>query len=61
MAEKKLDEFSAEEVELASIAKALAHPARIKILKILSEMNACICGEIVDQMPFSQATVSQHL
>ncbi|MEO8398827.1 MAG: metalloregulator ArsR/SmtB family transcription factor [Ignavibacteriaceae bacterium] len=46
---------------LADVAKALSHPARIKILTILSELNTCICGEIVDLLPLSQATVSQHL
>ena len=61
MAEKKIDEFTTEEIELASIAKALSHPARIKILKILNDMNSFICGQIVEQMPLSQATVSQHL
>ena len=47
--------------EIADIAKALSHPARIKILKILTEKNKCICGEIVDLLPLSQSTVSQHL
>ena len=54
-------EFSAEEIDLADIAKALSHPARIKILKILSEKNVCMCGDIVELMPLAQATVSQHL
>lgn len=61
MAIPKTDVFSPEEKELAEIAKALSHPARIKILKILTEHNACFCGQIVDLMPLSQATVSQHL
>lgn len=47
--------------EIADIAKALSHPARIKIMKILTEKNMCICGEIVDLLPLSQSTVSQHL
>jgi DNA-binding transcriptional ArsR family regulator len=46
---------------LAGACKALAHPARLAILKILAERGTCICGEIVDVMPLSQATVSQHL
>ncbi len=50
-----------EEQELADLAKALGHPARVRILKILIERNACICGEIVDEMPLAQSTVSQHL
>jgi ArsR family transcriptional regulator len=61
MAKAKLEDFSSEELLLADAAKAMAHPARIKILKILSENNTCFCGEIVDLMPLSQATVSQHL
>lgn len=61
MAKSKLEEFTQEEIYLADLAKSLAHPARIKILKILSEMNSCVCGEIVDLLPLAQATVSQHL
>jgi ArsR family transcriptional regulator len=61
MAKAKLEEFTKDELLLADAAKAIAHPARIKILKILSEYNACFCGEIVDLLPLSQATVSQHL
>jgi ArsR family transcriptional regulator len=61
MAKAKLNDFSTDELLLADAAKAMAHPARIKILKILSEYNACFCGEIVDLLPLSQATVSQHL
>ncbi|MGA7836405.1 MAG: metalloregulator ArsR/SmtB family transcription factor [Ignavibacteriaceae bacterium] len=57
----KTNVFSTEEKELAEIAKALSHPARIKILKILTEYNACFCGQIVELLPLSQATVSQHL
>jgi ArsR family transcriptional regulator, arsenate/arsenite/antimonite-responsive transcriptional repressor len=61
MAKSKVEEFSEEETRLADIAKALSHPARIKILKVLAEMNVCMCGEIVDLLPLAQATVSQHL
>lgn len=61
MATAKTEEFTKKEIELADLAKALSHPARIKILKILSEVNVCMCGEIVDLLPLSQATVSQHL
>lgn len=61
MAFSKSSEFEEKEAILAEIAKALSHPARIKILKILSSTNACMCGEIVDLLPLSQATVSQHL
>jgi DNA-binding transcriptional ArsR family regulator len=61
MAISKKEEFNTEDVWLADIAKALSHPARIKILKILTEINVCMCGDIVDLLPLSQSTVSQHL
>jgi len=61
MAKAKLEKYDADELLLADAAKALSHPARIKILKILTKYNACFCGEIVDLLPLSQATVSQHL
>ena len=48
-------------MELARIAKALGHPARIEILKVLIRRNACVCGDIVDELPLSQSTISQHL
>jgi ArsR family transcriptional regulator len=47
--------------ELAELAKALGHPARVKILRILVRRNTCICGEIVEELPLAQSTVSQHL
>lgn len=46
---------------LALICKALAHPARIRILEHLNQVDQCICGEIVDILPLAQSTVSQHL
>lgn len=46
---------------LASFAKALGHPARVAILKLLLRRKACVCGEIVDELPLAQSTVSQHL
>jgi len=61
MATLKTVDFSKEEIFLADIAKSLSHPARIKIMKLLSEMNACVCGELVNLLPLAQATVSQHL
>ena len=61
MATPKIEEFTNEEIFLADTAKALSHPARIKIMKLLSEMNACVCGELVNLLPLAQATVSQHL
>ncbi len=53
--------YKIEEIELARFAKALSHPARIQILKLLINQNACYCGNIVDELPLSQSTVSQHL
>lgn len=47
--------------ELATYAKALAHPARVAILRMLIKRGECICGQIVDVLPLAQATVSQHL
>jgi len=46
---------------LASACKALSHPARLAILQALAQRGTCICGEIVEFLPLSQATVSQHL
>ncbi len=57
----KPKEFEQDVWRIANYAKALAHPARIAILKILMERKACICGDIVDELPLSQSTVSQHL
>lgn len=53
--------FTRADEELASLAKALAHPARVAILRMLTRRGECVCGEIVDVMPLAQATVSQHL
>lgn len=61
MAIHKKEEFSQKEQELAAFAKALSHPARIAILKVLAQHNECICGDIVDILPLAQSTVSQHL
>jgi len=61
MAIHKKEEFTQKEQGLSNFAKAIAHPARIAILKILAERNECICGEIVDVLPLAQSTVSQHL
>jgi DNA-binding transcriptional ArsR family regulator len=57
----KSDHFSAEQNEMALICKALGHPARIAIIDYLLTVDSCICGDIVDQLPLSQPTVSQHL
>lgn len=52
---------SSSDVELARLAKALAHPARVAILRRLTVHGECVCGEIVSGLPLAQATVSQHL
>ena len=54
-------EFSISHNKLAKYAKALAHPARLAILQFLIKKQTCICGDIVDEIPLSQSTVSQHL
>ncbi|MGB4846554.1 MAG: metalloregulator ArsR/SmtB family transcription factor [Saprospiraceae bacterium] len=61
MGATKSDEFSVKDNRLAKYAKALAHPARVAILKLLIQKKACICGDIVDEFPLSQSTISQHL
>lgn len=61
MAAAKTGEFTQKEQDLAAFAKAVSHPARIAILQILAEQNACICGKIVEVLPLAQSTVSQHL
>jgi ArsR family transcriptional regulator len=47
--------------ELATLARALGHPARVQIVRLLVRRDACICGDIVDELPLAQSTVSQHL
>jgi DNA-binding transcriptional ArsR family regulator len=57
----KSEEFTVKDNKLAKYAKALSHPARIAILRILIKRQSCICGDIVEELPLSQSTVSQHL
>ena len=57
----KTEEFSKTQNDLATISKALGHPARIAILQFLIKSKSCICGDIVEELPLSQSTVSQHL
>lgn len=57
----KADQFAADLGQLATQAKALSHPARLEILRVIAEKETCICGEIVDDLPLAQSTVSQHL
>lgn len=47
--------------ELAALAKALGHPARVRILRLLARRETCVCGDIVEELPLAQSTVSQHL
>jgi DNA-binding transcriptional ArsR family regulator len=53
--------FTSEENELAIVLKALGHPARIAIMNYLTKMNECICGDLVNELPLAQPTISQHL
>ena len=61
MAYTKVAEFDVTEQELAKFAKALSHPARVAIVNLLFKKGLCICGDIVEELPLSQSTVSQHL
>ena len=57
----KVEEFTVRENKIATYAKALGHPARVAIVELLLKKSSCICGDIVDELPLSQSTVSQHL
>ncbi len=59
--QNKSDQFTIAEQNFADFCKALAHPARLVILKVLAETKGCICGDLVGKLPLSQSTVSQHL
>ena len=61
MGRTKNEEFTVRDNKIAQYAKALAHPARVAILQLLLKQSTCICGDIVDELPLSQSTVSQHL
>jgi DNA-binding transcriptional ArsR family regulator len=61
MGATKSYEFSAKENKLSKYAKAFAHPARVAILKYLAKKQSCMCGDIVEELPLSQSTISQHL
>jgi ArsR family transcriptional regulator, arsenate/arsenite/antimonite-responsive transcriptional repressor len=60
MTKSVLDQVSADE-ELAGLAKAIAHPIRIRILRMLARKEARMCSAIVDELPLAQSTVSEHL
>ncbi len=57
----KTEFFTDQQNQIASISKALGHPARIAIIEYLLKVNACICGDIVNELPLAQPTISQHL
>lgn len=61
MGATKTELFTRQQNELAAMAKAIGHPARIAILQYLAKKNACVCGDIVDEIGLAQATTSQHL
>lgn len=61
MGASKTEDFTSRDNKIAAYAKALAHPARVAIVKLLIKKQQCICGDIVDELPLSQSTVSQHL
>jgi DNA-binding transcriptional ArsR family regulator len=61
MGASKSEVFNTRQNKIAAYAKALAHPARIAIIQLLISRQACICNELVDELPLSQSTISQHL
>ena len=61
MGASKIINYSEEELLIAKFAKALSHPARVAIIKLLLQKQSCVCGDIVDDLPIAQSTVSQHL
>lgn len=61
MGTTKAEEFTIKQNKIARYMKALGHPARVAILEVLLKKQACMCGDIVDELPLSQSTVSQHL
>ena len=61
MGASKTSEYTSKEISLSKYAKAISHPARIAILHLLLKKQSCVCGDIVNELPLSQSTVSQHL
>lgn len=57
----KTEIFTGRQNKLAGMMKTLAHPARIAIIQHLLKANACICGDLVDELGLAQPTISQHL
>lgn len=60
-AQKPLHEDPAADAELAAFAKALGHPTRMRIVRMLAQREARMCSHIVDELPLAQSTVSEHL
>ena len=58
---KPVRTWSADELELARLARAIAHPLRLRILALLRQRGECVCGALVDELPRAQSTISQHL
>lgn len=61
MGATKTDHFTEKQNAIATLAKALGHPARVAIIDYLLKVDTCICGDIVNELPLAQPTVSQHL
>ena len=61
MGASKSESFSVAQNEIATLFKALSHPARIAIVNYLLSVDSCICGDIVNELPLAQPTISQHL
>ncbi len=61
MGATKTDHFTNKQNTIATLLKALAHPARVAIIEYLMKVDTCICGDIVNELPLAQPTVSQHL
>ncbi len=61
MGATKTEHFSEQQNQVATLAKALGHPARLAIMEYLLKVNTCICSDIVNELPLAQPTVSQHL
>ncbi len=61
MGATKTEHFTDKQNAIATLAKALGHPARVAIVEYLVKVDACICGDIVNELPLAQPTISQHL
>ncbi len=61
MGVSKTESFSEEHNQIALLFKAMSHPARIAIIDFLLKVETCICGDIVNELPLAQPTISQHL